>query len=252
MAAVTSSQAQDRASFNIWSPFVRFGSRGDTVNWLLPKLAPMRDNLNLSLSAKFRAQCIPAANITYQVFNGQGISAERRPFYTIQQGLTTVIVFVGAFGDDLYISQTLFIKRPIAPARIVFLLALLGIVVIPIFMILSGFGSVMSSYGGSSSASLLLGAFCLICGFPLSFPVVMLGALYTVLRFFIDRDYLFLLRGGVSDFQQDDIVALQKAVEHTVRTALSELELSSVFGTAPPAPETLMPEKEYSARIRLF
>jgi hypothetical protein len=74
---------------------------------------------------------------------------------------------------------------------------------------------------------------------------LLLGLLfiYSVYKWLRERDFLAVLRARPNEFQHDDTIALEKAVEETVRQSLDGIGIDA----------KLMPEaKEYGFRERLI
>jgi len=73
--------------------------------------------------------------------------------------------------------------------------------------------------GGSEPSGFLIGALACCTG-PLgglASLALIVGAIYSVYRFLTEKDLLALLRSSPNEFQEDDIVSLEKAVNETVR-----------------------------------
>jgi hypothetical protein len=64
-----------------------------------------------------------------------------------------------------------------------------------------------------------------------------------VYKFLTEKDPLMLLRTPPNEFQQDDIIALEKAVEETVRQSLDTIGIDSAL---------MPPASEYGIRRRLI
>ena len=153
------------------------------------------------------------------------------------------------FGQDLYISQVTYAKGAINPLRV----AILSLMVLFQAYILFGYGGSLNSALGSFS---LLGGrsggdpdamlFLLCCIGPLGVPNtlgLLLAGLHMVYKFLTEKDPLMLLRTPPNEFQQDDIIALEKAVEETVRQSLDSIGIDSAL---------MPPASEYGIKRRLI
>lgn len=236
---------------NIWGPFAGYGTRGRHASWLLDDLGEKAGALHEAVTRRFQQREIPASAMNWTTLVAQGILVERRPFYFVKRGITTVALYIAQFGKDLYISQVTYAKGPISNVRV-------GIL---IFMVLfqlyfmfsfsnSVFGAVegllgsLSLFGGGSSASPLSLVFLACCVGPLGFFNTLAWLVlvpYSVYKFITEKDFWAILRTPPNEFQIDDTIALEKAVEETVRQSLDAIGVDSSL--MPPAPE-----KSYSAR----
>lgn len=225
---------------DIWGPFAGYGERGRHVSWLLDNLGDRAEDLREAVINRFGERQIPRAKLEPRTLTGKGIAVERRPYYLIRRGIATAGLYIARFGHDLYISQVTYAKGAINPLRA----ALLGVMVLFQLYMIFGYGQSLESavgsfdiLGGYSGSSDSLG-FLLCCVGPfgvlntLGLSLVGLHMLYKTLT---DKDPVAVLRTPPNEFQEDDIVALEKAVEETVRQALDTIGLDSSL--MPPASE---------------
>jgi len=70
-----------------------------------------------------------------------------------------------------------------------------------------------------------------------------LAGLHMVYKFLTDKDPLALLRTPPNEFQQDDVIALEKAVEETVRQSLDAIGIDTAL---------MPPALEYGIKRRLI
>ncbi|GAB4400679.1 MAG: hypothetical protein OHK0031_19240 [Anaerolineales bacterium] len=156
---------------------------------------------------------------------------ESRPYFIIQRGLISLGLNIGAFGRDLFISMATYIKPPISNFRAILagLSALMFIGGGPILAgMLGGAASGFSLMGDNSGAigSLLSVLCCLgpVWGInALVFPLLLLFSAY---KWLTEKDFLALLRVSPNEFNEDDLMALEKAVEQTVRSGLDDIGLN--------------------------
>ena len=211
---------------SIWGPFAGYGARREHVAWLLEGLGDRAEELRDTITDLFRRRQLPDAHVNLVVLTGKGIAIEQRPFYRIQRGLATVWLYVARFGQDLYVSQVSYIKGPLSVLRVLVAGALLALVVlswINVAVAALNVQSALSSFsllgGGSEPSGFLIGALACCTG-PLgglASLALIVGAIYSVYRFLTEKDLLALLRSSPNEFQEDDIVSLEKAVNETVR-----------------------------------
>lgn len=238
-----------QSPFNIWGPFAGFGTRGRHVAWLLGAMGDRADVLRNTISMRFAARAIVDAVVSDRVLVGQGVAVEQRPYFLIQRKVATVGLYIARLGDDIYISQVTYARGPLSVARSILLAVML---IFQVFFLFGGAGSFLS---GFSPAGLLgydtgpdMGglAFFLCCLGPLgllnTFALLTAG-LITVWRTFTDKDPLAILRTTLNEFNQDDVIGLEKAVEETVRECMDQVGIDR---------RLLPPAADYGMRPRLI
>lgn len=214
-------------SSSLWGPFAGYGMRREHVAWLLQGLGQRAEDLRNKVTQQFAQRQIPDARVDLLTLTGKGIAVEQRPFYRIQRGLATVWLYVARFGEDLYISQVSYIKGQISLARVILLVAMIGSIILSgissaaVSSNLSEVTNSVSFFGGPSeepNIALLASFFC--CLGPLagiSQIGLIFGLIFSVYKYVTEKDFLALLRAKPNEFQEDDIVSLEKAVNETVR-----------------------------------
>ena len=234
--------------FNIWGPFAGYGTRGRHVAWLLGAMGDRADVLRNAISVRFAARAIPDAAVYEKVLMGRGVAVEQRPYFLIQRKIATAGLYIARLGDDTYISQVTYARGPISAARVALLAVML---LFQMFFLLGGFGSLTDSL---SASSMLLGggpdlgglAFFLCCVGPLGLvntAALLIAGLVTVWRTVTDKDPLAVLRTSLNEFNQDDVIALEKAVEETVRECMDQVGIDR---------RLLPPANDYGMRPRLI
>lgn len=233
---------------DIWGPFAGYGERGRHVSWLLDNLGDRAEDLREAVINRFRERQIPGAKVEPRTLTGKGIAVERRPYYLVRRGITTAGLYIARFGQDLYISQVTYAKGAINPLRA----AILGAMVLFQLYMIFGYGQSLESAvgsfdilggysGGSDSLGVLL---CCVGPFGVLNTIgLSLAGLHMVYKTLTDKDPLALLRTPPNEFQEDDIIALEKAVEETVRQALDAIGLDSSL---------MPPASDYGVKDRLI
>jgi hypothetical protein len=210
-------------STSIWGPFAGYGTRRQHTAWLLEGLGIRAEELRNQIADLFNCRQIPNARIAQITLTGQGVAVEQRPFYRVQRGLATVFLYVARFGEDLYISQVSYIKGPISLLRVlvgVALLALVGMWLVNIIALMANLSDVASAgpFGRAEPNGALVSALCCTGLFgPLALLALVAGLAFSVYKFLTEKDLLALLRSPLTEFQEDDIVSMEKAVNETVR-----------------------------------
>lgn len=222
---------------NIWGPFAGYGTRGRHVSWLLDNMGHKAEALHDSVTARFDQRQIPGADIGQTTLTAKGVLVEKRPFYFVKRGITTVALYIARFGQDLYISQVTYVKGPISNLRVgvlaVMLLFYIYFVTAYSSALLDGFNSFNPFGSGGRFPFFLLcviGPLGTINNFLLG-----LGLFYSLYKWIKEKDFLAILRTPPNEFQQDDAIALEKAIEETVRLSLDKVEINTAM--MPPSSE---------------
>jgi hypothetical protein len=235
---------------SIWGPFAGYGTRGRHVSWLLDNLGHKAEALHEAMTLRFQQRQVPQARGGWQPLTAKGLVVERRPFYFIQRGITTVALYVAQFGQDLYISQVTYVKGPIGNVRLL---------VVALMLLFQLYYSIVFPAVLNNSLSNALGGFGFLSGGSRSFPFLLLclvGPLglinnlallflliFSLYKWVRERDFLAVLRARPNEFQEDDTIAIEKAVEETVRQALDTVGID---------PVRLTPAVETSTRPRII
>lgn len=246
---------------SLWGPFAGYGTRRDHTAWLLRGLGERAEELRNSVTEVLRQRRIPDAEVRLTTITGQGVAVEKRPYYRVRRGLSTVWLYVARFGHDLYVSQVAYIKGPISVLRVLVLGALVLMSVISITSGLIVYDVVSSALQGTDALRLgktvelwndtveqrgsLIQSF-LCCTGPLGMISILLLTLvvvFSVYKFVAEKDILAVLRAPPNEFQEDDIVSLEKAVNETVRLAADRIEIDL---------DLLAPDRAHQARPRLL
>lgn len=226
------------AGASIWGPFAGYGTRGRHTAWLLDDIGDKAGALHEAVTQRFQQREIPASAMKWQGLVAQGILVERRPYYFVRRGITTVALYIAQFGKDLYISQVTYAKGPISNLRVL-ILVLMGLFQL-YFMFgfsnsvanafYSSVSGILSPFGGSSRDTSSLLALMLCCIGPLGILnlIALIGVgFFSVYKYLTEKDFLAVLRTPPNEFQIDDTVALEKAVEETVRQSLDAIGIDA-------------------------
>ena len=241
------------ALLNIWGPFAGYGTRRRHVGWLMDGCADRAGDLVQRIHLKFNDRQIPGAMIRSQILVARGVFVERRPYIVLRKGLVSLALNVGEFGKDLFISLASYLKPPISYFRVLIasvmvVIWLFGSFVLPA-MIFGSAQSMLNGFGGlfggfNPNAGSFGGLFFLLCVLgPVSAInniALFIFFLYSLYKWFTEKDFLAGLRSAPNEFNEDDLMALEKSVEQTVRIALDEIGLN---------PNELKPVEGMSRRI---
>lgn len=226
-----SSAQVSHSLFNIWGPFAGYGTRRRHVGWLMDNQAARYPDLLKRVNQRLKERQISGVGVRWQTLTARGLIVESRPYFIIQRGLVSLGLNIGGFGRDLFISMATYIKPPISNFRAILagISALLFIGGGPVLAgMLGGAASGFSLMGDNSGAiGGLLSVLC--CLGPvwginaLVFPLLLLVSAY---KWLSEKDFLSLLRVAPNEFNEDDLMALEKAVEQTVRSGLDDIGLN--------------------------
>ncbi len=219
---------------DIWGPFAGYGNRGHHASWLLNDLADKANPLHEAVTKRFEQREIPHTKMQWRTLTGKGVQVEQRPFFLIERGITTVALYIGRFGRDLFISQVTYAKGPISSFRVL----VLGLMVLFQLYYTYGYGSTLANtiggynpfFGSGPDIESILFMLCIIGPLGLLNTVLLALALtFSIYKFLKDKDFLALLRVPPNEFQMDDIVALEKSIEESVRQSLDQVDIDSAL-----------------------
>lgn len=233
---------------DIWGPFAGYGDRGHHASWLLDDLGHRDSELHEAITQRFRQRQVPQTKMNWKKLTGRGVIVERRPFYLIRRGITTVALYIGQFGKDLFISQVTYAKGPISYVRVLILALMLLFQIYFTYGYTNTISSTLGNFnpliGGSTDFGDITLLLCVVG--PLGFVnsiLLWLALFYSVYKLFKTKDFFALLRVPPNEFQLDDIIALEKSVEETVRQSLDAIGLDSAL---------MPPAEEYGFRRRII
>ena len=196
------------------------------------------------IQTKFNERQIPKATIRQQTLMAQDLLGEQRPFFILNRDLASVALYVNQFGRDLYVSLASYLKPPISKLRVMIVAAM--VVIGGLLQLI--YPAMVNSALNSSFAS-LAGSFSMFGGAPASngpsmnslvFLICVLGPvlslnnlaltillIYSVYKWIKEKDFLAALRMAPNEFNEDDLMAMEKAVEQTVRICIDEIGLDA-------------------------
>jgi hypothetical protein len=233
-------ESPEHAPLNIWGPFAGFGTRRRHVGWLMDGQGGRADDLSNNIVGKFRERQIPNAKIYQESLTAKGVSVETRPYFIFKRGLVSMGLNISRFGRDLFISIVSYLKPPFSNFRILLAIvmgiiwffstfALPGILSSSLNGTMSGiFGGLYGGNGGGASSAGLVTLLCVVG------PVAMINNLallilliYSIYKWVTAKDFWAGLRTSPNEFNEDDLMALEKSIEQTVRISLDDIGLNS-------------------------
>jgi hypothetical protein len=223
------------STLNLWGPFAGYGNRRHHTGWLMNHHGDQAPRLLDRVEERFAGREVRDARLRRTSLTAQGLIVETRPYLLIQRGLVSLGLYITAIGRDLFISTVSYLKPPVSNLRVL-IAGAMG--VFQLFMwfaypaAVSGaaneFMSSVSVFGGGSSSAAggLVTLFCLIgpLGLVNTLALLILAG-FSAYKWLTEKDLMAALRVPANEFNEDDLMALEKAVEETVRQALTEFQL---------------------------
>ncbi len=166
-------------------------NRGDRARELFDRVA-----------ARFRDRQFPGITFQQQTLIAHSSIVEKRTYLILRRHLACTALFITQYGKDLYIAQLSYIKPPVSYARVLILGLMLLFALVTLFA-----SSITSSLGTLNNLALIV------------------FAAYSLHKFLAEKDPLAGLRMAPTEFNIDDLMAMEKSAEHTVRMVMSEIGL---------------------------
>lgn len=238
--------APGTTGLNIWGPFAGYGSRRRHVGWLLNSEGHHARDLQAEVEQRFREREVPGTAITNQTLQAQGVIVETRPYFILRRGLVSLALYIAQFGKDLFISQVAYLKPPISNLRAI-VVAAMGL--FWLWMTFAYSSAVMGQFGGfagsfnpfggaQSDPGGLVTLLCVIGPLgAVNNVLLFILLIYSVYKWLTEKDFAAALRVPPNEFNEDDLMAMEKAVEETVRQSLTAIKLDpkDLQQTAAPA-----------------
>ena len=227
-----------QAVFNVWGPFAGRGTQRSHNGWLMDNKGERAGELVQKVNSKFHDRQIPGAQFEHKILTAKGVIVEQRPYFLLTRRMTTVGLYIAQFGKDLFVSIASYLKPPISFLRVIIVALMAAFGVYTMFILPAvlehKINSLMSGLvgglfgGGGGDASGLMGLLC-ITGPLGTINLILLGILliFSIYKWVTEKDFLAALRSKPNEFDEDDLMAMEKAVEQTVRMSMDEIGLDS-------------------------
>lgn len=224
------------AGLNIWGPFAGYGTRRRHVGWLMDGEGARASDLLIRVESKYKEREIPGSQLTKENLTGRGVIVETRPYFVLRRGLASLALYISQFGNDLFISMASYLKPPISNFRLLLAGSMLVFQFFMTFVFpfamsgaMGSLSNALNPFGPSSGGGLgpLLFISCVIgpLGALNSFALFLLLG-FSLYKWLTEKDFLAALRVPPNEFNEDDLMAMEKAVETTVRQSLTDLKLN--------------------------
>ncbi len=222
-----------QAVFNIWGPFAGRGKQNTHNGWLMDNKGDRAGELVEKVKTKFNDRKIPDALFDYEILTAKGLAVEQRPYFMLKRRMITVGLYITQFGKDLFVSIASYLKPPISYLRVAIVGLMTLFAMYTAFILPRVLGAKISGlfgglFGGGGDASGLMSILCFIG--PLgTLNSLLLGLLliFSVIKWITEKDFFAALRTKPNEFDEDDLMAMEKAVEQTVRMSMDEIGLDS-------------------------
>lgn len=237
---------QADAKVSVWGPFTGYGTRGRHVAWLIDDKGDHYSDLQAAVDRRFASRELPDASVVKANLHRRGINSDERPYFLLQRLRATIGLYIAPFGKDLYVSQVSYSLGPISPLRLWAFLGLWVFTALYPFFAAGGLGGLIEGLGRGNSDIGGISALFFCCTGPLflvGVPLVTLVIGFAVLKFISVKDIMAPFRVPPNEFDADDLISLEKAVEQTVRECLDEVNIDQ---------KLMPPAAEYGPRRRLI
>jgi hypothetical protein len=224
------------SAVNIWGPFAGYGTQHRHVGWLMDRKGDRQGTLIQKVSDIFIEREIPGAVIQQVTLTERGVLVEKRRYFIIKRGLVSLALYITRFGQDLFISLASYLKPPISNFRIL----VVGLMLLFWAFMTLAFPAILDARlqnliyglnplgGGGSSTDIggLVGMLCILSPLGLLNSLALfLLLVYSIYKWITEKDFWAGLRVSPNEFHENDLMAMEKAVEQTVRISLDELGL---------------------------
>jgi hypothetical protein len=220
----------------IWRPFAGYGTRRRHTGWLMDNQEALAQELSTKITQKFNERTIPDTLVEKKNLVGRGMIVETRPYFLVRRGLVTVGLYVAQVGKDVFVSLASYLKPPISNVRLILLAGMVLFAFYTLFIFPNSLAEAVEgllggflSFGGRPETSTNLGTLLCITGplGTLNLLALSLFIIYSLYKFVTEKDILAGLRVSPNEFNEDDLMAVEKAVEQTVRISLDEIGLNA-------------------------
>lgn len=217
---------ENAAKFNVWGPFAGYGAQRSHDGWLMDNKGEHARDLQEKIREKFNERMIPGATAVEKELIAKGLLVEKRPYFILSRKNISVALYISDFGTDLFVSIASYLKPPISNLRVLIVGIMAAFTVLTMIVFPAAIASQFSAFGSG-----LGGLVTLLCvlGPVAGVSSILLTVLffYSGYKWLTDKDILAALRSKPNEFNEDDLMALEKTVEQTVRTSIDEIGLDS-------------------------
>lgn len=220
-----------------------FGRRGTSLHhqsWLIEGHQEDASALHKTILQQMLQRRYPGVTVAGGHLREPGAGSEGQSYLTIQSHQTSISVSIASYGSDLYVSRSTRVHSPVRGSRVIVLLLWLAVLGGGPFLlntILFNSYSIYSTVGFVSAGFLSLNLFLEYVLAPL-YAVLLGFFIWTFLRSWVNwsntRDFWIYLRSRrLQDFQADDIILLEQAIDQVLHTSVVQVGIDSKHITPP-------------------
>jgi hypothetical protein len=213
--------------------FAGRGSRMTRHSWLLDGEYLNAANLHTAVVNLLSQRNSQTLKLKVEKLQEHGHRDEERDYIVMQQGITTVFLYIAPVGQDLYISRTTTVQPPFNPFRIFLLIFALGeFLVGP--SVLSHLLSSLAMHKSAGGGITLIIPFTIVILLIPSVLFLVTFLLASLRHWFTEKDFwVYLRRNTLNDFEVDDVMLLEHVADDAVRAAVAQLNLDATKITPP-------------------
>lgn len=212
---------------NIWGPFAGYGNRRRHIGWLMNGQGGRAPELIKRVEARFREREIQHAFFYPQTLMGRGVFVEQRNYFILQRGLASLALYISKFGRDLFISQASYLKPPVSNFRVIMVIVMFASILYELYAPVASVLGVSSSRYNSGGDWANFFTYCIVGPIAFFSFFALSGLLFfSAYKWLTEKDFFAALRVPPNEFNEDDLMAMEKAVEETVRQSLTDLKLN--------------------------
>jgi hypothetical protein len=215
--------------------FAGRGSRMTHHSWLLDGEYLNAAKLHSTVADLLSQRNFQTLKLNIEKLQEHGHWAEKRDYIVMQQGITTVFLYVAPAWQDLYISRTTTVQPPFNLFRIFLLIFALGEFLFGP-SVLSHLISSLTMHRSAETGIALIASFTISILLIPSILFLVTFLLASFRHWFTQKDFwVYLRRNTLNDFEVDDVLLLEHATDDAVRTAVDQLNMDATRITPPVA-----------------
>lgn len=207
--------------------FAGRGSRMTHHSWLLDGEYLNAAKLHSTIADLLSQRNFQTLKLNREKLQEHGHWAEERDYIVMQQGITTVFLYVAPAGQDLYISRTTTVQPPFNLFRIFLLIFALGEFLFGP-SVLSHLLASLTMHRSAETGIALIASFTVSILLIPSILFLVTFLLASFRHWFTQKDFwVYLRRNTLHDFEVDDVMLLEHATDDAVRAAVDQLQLDA-------------------------
>jgi hypothetical protein len=207
--------------------FAGRGSRMTHHSWLLDGEHLQAAALHTAVANLLSQRNSQMLHLKGEKLQEHGHWGGERDYIVIQQGITTVFLYIAPAGHDLYISRTTTVRPPFNPLRIALLVfAFIEFLLGP--SVLSHLLSALAMHRSVVSGLALIVPVTIVVLLIPSVLFLVAFLLASLRHWYVEKDcWVYLRRNTLNDFEVDDVMLLEHVTDDAVRAAVDQLHLDA-------------------------